>query len=119
MASVLQGIKVVDQGTFITGPATGMLLGDLGADYFLSKRIDVYLVATYQKASGTDSTGKEAVASINQLTPSTSNHQTAVRLVLTDGCADRCPASSAQAGACACRRSCAGAVDWRLAVRRS
>lgn len=54
--------------------------GSAGADYFLSKRTDVYLVATYQKASGTDSTGKEAVASINQLTPSTSNHQTAVRL---------------------------------------
>ncbi|WP_168788532.1 CaiB/BaiF CoA transferase family protein [Paraburkholderia aromaticivorans] len=32
MASVLQGVKVVDQGTFITGPAAGMLLGDLGAD---------------------------------------------------------------------------------------
>ena len=29
---VLQGIKVVEQGTFITGPACGMLLGDLGAD---------------------------------------------------------------------------------------
>ena len=26
------GIKVVEQGTFITGPACGMLLGDLGAD---------------------------------------------------------------------------------------
>src|SRR5579862_5634351 len=32
MAHVLQGIRVVDQGTFITGPAAGMLLGDLGAD---------------------------------------------------------------------------------------
>jgi crotonobetainyl-CoA:carnitine CoA-transferase CaiB-like acyl-CoA transferase len=32
MVSVLQGIRVVDQGTFITGPAAGMLLGDLGAD---------------------------------------------------------------------------------------
>jgi crotonobetainyl-CoA:carnitine CoA-transferase CaiB-like acyl-CoA transferase len=29
---VLQGLKVVEQGTFITGPACGMLLGDLGAD---------------------------------------------------------------------------------------
>ena len=29
---VLAGIKVVEQGTFITGPAAGMLLGDLGAD---------------------------------------------------------------------------------------
>jgi crotonobetainyl-CoA:carnitine CoA-transferase CaiB-like acyl-CoA transferase len=29
---VLQGLKVIEQGTFITGPAAGMLLGDLGAD---------------------------------------------------------------------------------------
>jgi crotonobetainyl-CoA:carnitine CoA-transferase CaiB-like acyl-CoA transferase len=32
MSKVLQGVKVVEQGTFITGPAAGMLLGDLGAD---------------------------------------------------------------------------------------
>ena len=32
MIKVLQGIKVVEQGTFITGPAAGMLLADLGAD---------------------------------------------------------------------------------------
>ena len=32
MTKVLAGIKVVEQGTFITGPAAGMLLGDLGAD---------------------------------------------------------------------------------------
>ena len=32
MIRVLQGVKVVEQGTFITGPACGMLLGDLGAD---------------------------------------------------------------------------------------
>ena len=31
-AKVLAGIKVVEQGTFITGPAAGMMLGDLGAD---------------------------------------------------------------------------------------
>jgi len=29
---VLEGVRVVEQGTFITGPAAGMLLGDLGAD---------------------------------------------------------------------------------------
>jgi len=29
---VLSGVRVVEQGTFITGPACGMLLGDLGAD---------------------------------------------------------------------------------------
>ena len=32
MIKVLSGVRVVEQGTFITGPAAGMLLGDLGAD---------------------------------------------------------------------------------------
>jgi len=31
-AKMLEGITVVEQGTFITGPAAGMLLADLGAD---------------------------------------------------------------------------------------
>jgi predicted porin len=56
--------------------------GAMGVDYYLSKRTDVYLIGVYQKASGKDSTGKEAVASINQLTPSNSNHQVAVRIAL-------------------------------------
>jgi crotonobetainyl-CoA:carnitine CoA-transferase CaiB-like acyl-CoA transferase len=32
MNSVLSGIRVVEQGTFITGPCAGMMLADLGAD---------------------------------------------------------------------------------------
>ncbi len=32
MAKVLSGIKVLEQGTFITGPAAGMFLADLGAE---------------------------------------------------------------------------------------
>ncbi|MEI2415227.1 CoA transferase [Orrella sp. JC864] len=32
MAKVLEGITVIEQGTFITGPAAGVLLADLGAD---------------------------------------------------------------------------------------
>jgi crotonobetainyl-CoA:carnitine CoA-transferase CaiB-like acyl-CoA transferase len=32
MIKVLKGVRVLEQGTFITGPAAGMLLGDLGAD---------------------------------------------------------------------------------------
>lgn len=32
MAKVLEGLTVIEQGTFITGPAAGMLLGDLGAN---------------------------------------------------------------------------------------
>ncbi len=32
MAKPLEGIRVLDMGTFITGPAAGMLLADLGAE---------------------------------------------------------------------------------------
>ena len=32
MAKVLQDVRVLEMGTFITGPAAAMLLGDLGAD---------------------------------------------------------------------------------------
>ena len=32
MAGVLEGIRIVEQGTFITGPCAGMILADLGAD---------------------------------------------------------------------------------------
>ena len=32
IAGALQGIRVVEQGTFITGPCAGMMLADLGAD---------------------------------------------------------------------------------------
>jgi crotonobetainyl-CoA:carnitine CoA-transferase CaiB-like acyl-CoA transferase len=32
MNSVLSGVRVVEQGTFITGPCAGMMLADLGAD---------------------------------------------------------------------------------------
>jgi crotonobetainyl-CoA:carnitine CoA-transferase CaiB-like acyl-CoA transferase len=32
MAQVLRGVRVVEHGTFITGPAASMLLADLGAD---------------------------------------------------------------------------------------
>jgi predicted porin len=48
---------------------------NLGADYFLSKATDVYLVAAMQKASGMDSTGQPAVASIAGLTPSATSRQ--------------------------------------------
>jgi len=32
MKSVLRGVRIVEQGTFITGPCAGMMLADLGAD---------------------------------------------------------------------------------------
>ncbi|WP_332460149.1 porin [Caballeronia calidae] len=56
--------------------------GTVGVDYALSKRTDVYVIAAYQRASGTDSTGKTAVAAINGVTASSSNAQTAVSLAL-------------------------------------
>ncbi|WP_121311548.1 porin [Paraburkholderia sp. BL17N1] len=50
----------------------------LGADYFLSKRTDVYASAIYQHASGTDSTSGRAVANITSLSASSTSNQTAV-----------------------------------------
>ncbi|HZF16392.1 MAG TPA: CoA transferase [Steroidobacteraceae bacterium] len=32
MTEVLRGIRIIEQGTFITGPCAGMMLADLGAD---------------------------------------------------------------------------------------
>jgi len=48
---------------------------DFGVDYLLSKRTDLYAMGVYQSASGYDSTGKKAVASLAYATPSTSNRQ--------------------------------------------
>ncbi|PRX36103.1 putative porin [Paraburkholderia sp. BL18I3N2] len=49
--------------------------GNIGGDYFLSKRTDVYLTVAYQKASGVDSTGKQAVAALWPVTASSNSHQ--------------------------------------------
>ncbi|MEW5421144.1 CaiB/BaiF CoA transferase family protein [Amorphus sp. 3PC139-8] len=38
MVPVLKGIRVLEQGNFITGPAAGMILGDLGADVIKVER---------------------------------------------------------------------------------
>ncbi|CAB3963905.1 MULTISPECIES: porin [Burkholderia] len=46
-----------------------------GVHYALSKRTDVYMIAVYQRAAGTDSLGQAAVASINGMTPSASRQQ--------------------------------------------
>ena len=45
---------------------------NLGVDYFLSKRTDVYAIAVLQKASGIDSTGNAAVAQIGAIAASNS-----------------------------------------------
>lgn len=55
---------------------------DLLADYSLSKRTDIYAVAVLQRASGTDSLGQSAVASITGFSPSSTNKQVGFRLAL-------------------------------------
>jgi predicted porin len=54
--------------------------GSAGVDYFLSKRTDVYLIGVYQHATGTDSTGKQAVAAINGLSASSNSNQFTARV---------------------------------------
>lgn len=56
-----------------------------GGRYFLSKTTDFYAVAVWQRASGTDSTGHPAVATVTGLTPSTGRSQ----LVVTAGITKR------------------------------
>lgn len=51
----------------------------LGADYSLSKKTDVYVLGVYQKASGVDSTGQQAVASITGVTAAATNRAALVR----------------------------------------
>ncbi|QGZ58731.1 porin [Paraburkholderia acidiphila] len=55
---------------------------NIGADYLLSKRTDIYLTAAYQRASGTDSTGKAAVAALWPITASSNSHQIVAALGL-------------------------------------
>lgn len=70
----------VSEASGATNPGAKYYQTALGVDYFLSKRSDVYLSAVYQTASGTDSTGKSAVAAINAQTASTSDRQAFVRI---------------------------------------
>jgi predicted porin len=55
---------------------------NVGAEYFLSKRTDVYAVVFGQLASGRDSTGGNAVATVYGLTPSSSGTQVAATVGL-------------------------------------
>ena len=55
---------------------------NLGADYFLSKRTDVYLSTAWQQASGTDSTGHAATAALWPITASSNSHQIVAALGL-------------------------------------
>jgi predicted porin len=51
-----------------------------GAQYSLSKRTLLYATTSWEHASGIDSTGKEAVAALSFLTPSSTPNQVAVRV---------------------------------------
>lgn len=52
------------------------------ADYFLSKRTDLYAEGAYQIAAGTASTGAPAVANIGNAGDSSNSHQALVRVAL-------------------------------------
>jgi hypothetical protein len=55
---------------------------NFGPDYFLSKATDIQLSGIWQHATGIDSTGKAAVATIGSLGASTTPTQIAVKFVL-------------------------------------
>ena len=68
--------------TYTTAPDAKYQQFNVGAQYFLSKRTTLYMVGIYQHASGLDSYGHQAVAQINQTTPSSTANQLLVRLGL-------------------------------------
>ncbi|MGF7135267.1 putative porin [Paraburkholderia sp. EB58] len=53
---------------------------NVGLDYFLSKRTDVYITGAYMKASGIDSTRQAAVPYFVTLTPSDTSNQVVARI---------------------------------------
>ncbi|RQU90569.1 porin [Burkholderia cepacia] len=71
------------------GTASGATIGGqhynqvgLMANYFLSKRTDVYFTMGWQRASGISSTGAAAVADIGNYGDSSNNHQILIRAAL-------------------------------------
>lgn len=93
--SLTPALAFVGSYTFTDGTVTGTGNNNspkwhtfvLGTDYSLSKRTDVYLAGVYQHASGSlgydgNGTPIQNVASINMLSPSSTNNQVAATVGL-------------------------------------
>lgn len=75
-----QGSSNVFSG--VSQPAAKYNMFTIGADYYLSKRTDIYATAVYEKASGVDSTGKHAVAYLIGTTASSTDRQLALHIAI-------------------------------------
>ncbi|MDH6147560.1 MULTISPECIES: porin [Paraburkholderia] len=75
-------------GNYTRGSSVGGHIGaiyrqiNIGVDYFLSKRTDVYGLAGYQHASGLDSFGRPAVASIANVTAASGQNEATFQIGL-------------------------------------
>ena len=67
MKSVLSGIRIVEQGTFITGPCAGMMLADLGAD--------VVKVESPDGRSVSHLSGRAVLAALSGVQPQQAQHR--------------------------------------------
>lgn len=65
---------------YTKGETAKYLQTNVGTWYNLSKRTLFYATTSWERALGIDSTGKEAVAALSFLTPSSTNNQVAVRI---------------------------------------
>ncbi len=62
MTGVLAGVRVLEHGTFITGPAAAMLLADLGADVVVIDRVQPDAPEADLSRHALSRRGKRAVA---------------------------------------------------------
>ncbi|WP_322062044.1 porin [Paraburkholderia sp. J63] len=74
------GFDYTERGSVKGDDGAKYLQLNAGIDYSLSKRTDLYVLVAAQRASGTDSLGQPAVASIAGFNPSATDKQIAFRL---------------------------------------
>jgi predicted porin len=79
-ASVYTALNRVTRGSVNGDAGAAYNQAAIGGNYRLSKRTTLYLIGAYQHASGRNSNGGPAVASLDLATPSSNDHQGAVRL---------------------------------------